>query len=374
MEVDCLLTRRPNASLSCPKAPSIWLYLVTNFFVFSPSRKKQCLTPPSMALLSTGITTSIGAEKSSPNYHHQEKCCPQEDLEFEYDCPVELFCHGTLPSPSASKADHDTTVSLEEGLNLLDQVHCDVSLGGSCNGICSVPSPPLSDCSSDSGVLGSVQSAEETFLAGLFGSDFSILQTSQLDQYSPTPSPSDRSTFSASPHASQEPHLKSEKEPPRAVKSDTIVLDKNRKNAEAARQNRIKKKKYVEGLEKECSSLKTENVVLKTKCHEYQNRCQRLQSEVVYLKGVLANESVLGSLIQNIPNVPGIQLTSSFRKRANPSSRSGVSSNTNATNEEGGASKRVKLDSSAGICLHVSKNVVSLEFCENCSKQASTLL
>ena len=325
-----------------------------------------------MALLSTGTAPSAGVEKNSPSYHLEEKCCPQEHELFEYDCPLELYCDGTLPAaePSDSRTDAaTTTVSLEEGLNLLDQVHCDVLLdaGGGRGGSYSVPSPPLSDCSSDSGVLGSIQSTEETFLAGLFGSDF--IQNSQFDAYSPTPSPSESSTsiFSQTvpaPDEHQAPRSKCEKE--NSAKADTAVLDKNRKNAEAARQNRIKKKKYVEGLEKERSSLKTENVVLKTKCHEYQTRCQRLQSEVDYLKSVLANESVLASLIQNIPSVPGVKLTSSFRKRANSSSSS-------SSAEGGVVTKKVKLTSSAGVCLHVSKNIVSLEFCENCSKQASTL-
>ncbi len=324
-----------------------------------------------MALLPTGTTPSVGVEKISPSYHLEEECCPPEDLKFEYDCPVELMCNGTLVSASQTSCDTEvTTVSLEEGLNLLDQVHCDVSLGGGVYS--SVPSPPLSDCSSDSGVLGSVQSTEETFLAGLFGSDFSLLQNSQLDLNSPTPSPSDQSAFSFAAQTSApdtyEPHSKCEKANAAAsTKADVTGVDKNRKNAEAARQNRIKKKKYVECLEKERSSLKTENVILKTKCHEYQSRCQRLQSEVDYLKNVLANESVLSSLIQNIPNIPGVKLTSSFRKRARPSSSSGN------TSEEGGAMKKMKIVSSAGVCLHVAKNLVSLEFCENCSKQASTL-
>ena len=94
-------------------------------------------------------------------------------------------------------------------------------------------------------------------------------------------------------------------------------LDRNKKNAEAARLNRQKKKRYVEDLEKTCSSLKTENVVLKTRCHEYQQKCTKLQSEVQYLKSVLINESTLSSLIQNIPQVKGVKLSSSFsRKRS----------------------------------------------------------
>jgi len=136
-------------------------------------------------------------------------------------------------------------------------------------------------------------------------------------------------------------------------------VEKNRKNAEAARQNRIKKKKYVEDLEKERSRLKTENVLLKTKCHEFQTKASKLQAEVQYLRSVLANDSALASLINNIPKAPEVKLTSSFRKRSRESNDSD-------------STKKLKIQSSnGGICLHVTKDVVSLEFCSQCSKQAA---
>ena len=293
----------------------------------------------------------------------KEKCCPEKDpeLAFDYDSPLDFL-------QEVSLAPKDDPVSLD----LLDQIQC-LASGGSV----SIPSPALSDSSSDSGVLGSVASTEgDLFLAGLFGSRSGLTSLvpdpPTMDLYhSPTPSPS-----SVTSPVSMEPPPPPQGPTPVSSRTrgrDTLleasranpVLQKNRKNAEAARQNRIKKKKYVEGLEKECSSLKRDNVVLKTRCHEFQSRCQKLQSEVAYLRGVLANDSVLGSLIQNIPGVPGVRLTSSFGKRSPPTASEPGSSN-------GGAKRRRLGATGAGVCLHVSKDVVSLEFCENCSKLASS--
>ena len=226
------------------------------------------------------------------------------------------------------------------------------------------PYSPTSDTSSDSGVLGSV-SEDDHFLAGLFGADFSVLQSSvsadcvfDSSVLSLSPQPPAKS-FELMPEPSPAA-VPSNPNEATSVKTDP-QLERNRKNAEAARQNRIKKKQHLEILEKEHSSLKTENVVLKTKCHEYQQRCQRLQSEVEYLKSVIANESALSNLIENIPNVSNVKLTTSFsRKRANPD-----------VSKAGPAKRARKAAHTGGVCLHVSKDVVSLEFCQNCSKQAA---
>lgn len=305
-----------------------------------------------MALLSTGILGSSGLTD------YEEKCCPEDQqLTFDYDSPVELLCE--IPLSGRTYDLHDLQcdgVSVEEGLNLLDQVH-----GSSLASVNSVPSPGSnSDCSWDSGLPGT---AEEQFLAGLFGTDLSLHPHTT---YSPTPSPTDQSTFSYSQKPTREAKSKNMAEfdevdyqgdQSRGGKVSETMTEKNRKNAEAARQNRLKKKKYMEDLEKNQASLKTENVVLKAKCHEYQTRCQRLQSEVAYLHSVLANDSALASLLENIPNVPKVKLTSSLGKRPNTSNQS--------------ATKMKRLETTGGVCLHVAKDSVSLEFCDNCSKKAS---
>ena len=190
----------------------------------------------------------------------------------------------------------------------------------------------------------------------MFGSDF------DLDSPSP-PSDSASRTISKNngPHAS---------------------MDKSRKNAEAARQNRLKKKKYMEELEQDRSRFRADNVVLKTRCTELQNRNRKLETEVAYLRSVLANQSTLSTLIKNIPGIPGVNLTSSFsRKRpgepaVNSASTSSSSSSTllpPTKRSKGGSNGSGLQQHSGGICLHVSKESVSLEFCAQCSLKSAQL-
>ncbi|CAI8054711.1 CREB/ATF bZIP transcription factor [Geodia barretti] len=152
-----------------------------------------------------------------------------------------------------------------------------------------------------------------------------------------------------------------------------VSMDKSRKNAEAARQNRLKKKKYMEELEQDRSRLRADNVVLKTRCTELQNRNRKLETEVAYLRSVLANQSTLSTLIKNIPGIPGVNLTSSFsRKRPGESAVDSASTSSSSstllppTKRSRGGSNAIG-SHSGGICLHVSKESVSLEFCAQCS-------
>lgn len=301
--------------------PVTFLYLSTG---------TEYLIPPSMALLSTGISSEV------------------------------LGTQGLQTSDILTAFGEDTGLQEEAVKELLSSatVQDQVSY--------IPPYSPGSDTSSDSGVLSGV-SEEDQFLAGLFGGDFSVLSSPVSGA---TPSAFDPSLLSlvypstASTELMPEPSatVTPSRQNERKSATPDPQLERNRKNAEAARQNRIKKKHYLESLEKERSSLKTENVVLKTKCHEYQQRCQRLQSEVEYLKSVIANESALSGLIENIPNVSSVKLTTSFsRKRSNPGE----------SKVQAPAKRAKKTAYSGGVCLHVSKDVVSLEFCQNCSKQAA---
>ena len=238
---------------------------------------------------------------------------------------------------------------------------------------------PVSNASADSGLDGGggliSPTENDTFLAELFGSDFPLLSQLSSTTITTTSSSESAQTTSSTTVNSNAPLLtsfylehmtteQSQKEPIE-TKIKESEADRNRRNAESARQNRLKKKRYLEELEKEHSDVKRENVILKTKCHEFQQRCQRLQSEVEYLKNVIANESMLSSLIQNIPNVPNVKLSSSFSSRKRPCSSSPKDSTP--------TSKRSKPSQSAGagVCLHVAKDQVSIEFCQHCSKQSA---
>lgn len=238
---------------------------------------------------------------------------------------------------------------------------------------------PVSTTSADSGVgLGGLPNPEsDSFLAELFGSEFPLLTPSctsaSLRGNATLPvnisaNVSLVSSVHAEPMLTQGENQASSSVDVKASVDESNV-EKSRKNAEAARQNRLKKKRYLEELEKEHSDVKRENVILKTKCYEYQQRCQRLQAEVEYLKNVIANESMLSSLIQNIPNVPNVNLTSSFASRKRPLPGSSTDKDSSAALKKSKSSKDVK--SSSGVCLHVAKDLVSIEFCQHCSRQAT---
>ena len=141
---------------------------------------------------------------------------------------------------------------------------------------------------------------------------------------------------------------------------------KNRRNAIAAKKNRERKKAQLNALEREVDQLKAENDSYKKRCTALESGILTLNKELEYYKAVLANESVLSKLLQNIPNVSGINLTTSLgvRKRQNGTSPSRPAKMIKPSNGQ-------LNPSTGGICLHVANNNVSLEFCSTCSSQAA---
>lgn len=193
-------------------------------------------------------------------------------------------------------------------------------------------------------------------------------------------------------------------------KDDEEDFDKNRKNAIAARENRIKKKKYVEGIETELEELKRENAVLKAKERRYDEVVGKLENQVSYLKNVIANQSTLSPLIQRLVTTPGITFTSNFlaqdtderptaeaqndaddeiidddpnkdeptrtdkvrkfvqtRSQTRGTKRSSPATESSPTGRKKACNDEVK----GGVCLHVAQGKVSLEFCSQCSIQAN---
>ncbi|XP_001623517.3 uncharacterized protein LOC5502323 [Nematostella vectensis] len=184
------------------------------------------------------------------------------------------------------------------------------------------------------------------------------------------------------------------------------IEEKNKKNAIAARENRAKKKKYVEDLEKTVQDLKEENQQLQTGHSKLQKTVEALNDEVSYYKNVLANQSTLSLLLNRIATTPGINFGTSFGKDAGGCSqgekrREVVEVSTNqqsssaamVTVEDEGISHRYHTRrarkrpaetgtssniavkhrpkaTSGGICLHVSQDKVSLEMCQHCSAKA----
>ena len=83
------------------------------------------------------------------------------------------------------------------------------------------------------------------------------------------------------------------------------------KSALSARAHREKKKQYVIGLEKSVKELSTDNKRLRTDMRDMERTIGDLKTEVEYLRGVLANQSTLSSLLRNIGQTPGVSFQSS---------------------------------------------------------------
>lgn len=72
------------------------------------------------------------------------------------------------------------------------------------------------------------------------------------------------------------------------------------RNAVLARQNRLKKKKYVEDLENELQDLRKENSKLKVSLSGYTKDVELVRKENVYLRNVLASSKEISQLIRSI--------------------------------------------------------------------------
>lgn len=143
--------------------------------------------------------------------------------------------------------------------------------------------------------------------------------------------------------------------------SDAI---KNRRNAIAAKKNRERKKAQFNALEREVEELRAENNSYKKRCAALESGILTLNKDLEYYKAVLANESVLSKLLQNIPNVSGIHLTSSLGKRQNGTAFERPAKVAKSSNGQFNPT-------TGGVCLHVAKDNISLEFCSKCSNQAA---
>lgn len=166
------------------------------------------------------------------------------------------------------------------------------------------------------------------------------------------------------------------------ITDEDAIAERNKRNAIAARENRQKKKKYVEGLENDVAELKEENKTLKTRNESMTTMIRKLSDEVKYLRSVLANESTISLLLKSVVSTPGISLSSSLMQS------SGSEANENKEEEErqyvtrskkrrsddsmeeASSSKRTRSSSSGGVCLHVNNGKVSLELCAKCERKA----
>ncbi|KAM4846834.1 CREB/ATF bZIP transcription factor isoform 2-T5 [Thomomys bottae] len=138
--------------------------------------------------------------------------------------------------------------------------------------------------------------------------------------------------------------------------------------AAAARLNRLKKKEYVMGLESRVRGLAAENQELRAENRELGRRVQALQEESRYLRAVLANETGLARLLSRLSGV-GLRLTTSLFRDSPAGDHDyalPVGKQPPELPEED--------DAAGGVCLHVDKDKVSVEFCSACARKASSSL
>ncbi|KAI4887799.1 hypothetical protein NFI96_005195 [Prochilodus magdalenae] len=138
------------------------------------------------------------------------------------------------------------------------------------------------------------------------------------------------------------------------------------KNAIAARMNRLKKKEYLNGLEQRVGSLTSENRLLKQENGNLNKRVEELENETRYLRAVLANESMLAQLLSRLSGVNGMKFSTSLFQESNENDHDYAMPRKRAKVEDKGAA--------GGVCLHVDKDHVSVEFCTKCAESASSSL
>ncbi|XP_008842393.1 CREB/ATF bZIP transcription factor isoform X2 [Nannospalax galili] len=139
--------------------------------------------------------------------------------------------------------------------------------------------------------------------------------------------------------------------------------------AAAARLNRLKKKEYVMGLESRVRGLAAENQELRAENRELGQRVQALQEESRYLRAVLANETGLARLLSRLSGV-GLRLTTSLFRDA----PAGDHDYALPLGKQPQEPREDDDDTAGGVCLHVDKDKVSVEFCSACARKASSSL
>lgn len=93
------------------------------------------------------------------------------------------------------------------------------------------------------------------------------------------------------------------------------------KNALLARENRLKKKRYIHGLEENLSNARRENEHLVEKLKEKDDTIEKLQKEIEYFKSILANVQEISSLINTIKQESPIPISTSLSVSTYPLKR-----------------------------------------------------
>lgn len=145
------------------------------------------------------------------------------------------------------------------------------------------------------------------------------------------------------------------------------------RNAVAARENREKKKAYIDGLERQLKETREANKKLMARVNTLQQENGELVTERDYFKGVLANDSSISILIRQLASTNQIQLVGTHFE-AKPSATTEAAkplrkSHRIATTK--GDTSPAIAGPTSGICLHIHNKKVSLEVCAKCSQKQS---
>lgn len=88
-----------------------------------------------------------------------------------------------------------------------------------------------------------------------------------------------------------------------------------------ARENRLKKKRYINGLEESLAAAKKQNENLETQLKNKDAIIENLKKEVIYFKSILANVQEISSLIRTVKQETSLPLTTSLPPAENPLKR-----------------------------------------------------
>jgi len=150
------------------------------------------------------------------------------------------------------------------------------------------------------------------------------------------------------------------------------------RNAIAARENREKKKQYIESLKKELAIKNKEVLAMKSSMTSITERNKELECETAYYKAIVANMPQIAALIDHMASAPNVKLigtsfTSGEQVLADvlkkPTHSTAIDSNSVRKSHRIAA----KVES-AGICFHVNNNNMSLELCSKCSEASKKLI
>ena len=155
--------------------------------------------------------------------------------------------------------------------------------------------------------------------------------------------------------------------------------------AEKAKEQRQRKKKFVQELQDTIDELKQEKAGLQQVNTQLNDKIGSLQEEISYLKGVIANQSELAKILRTVANIPGISINCSVlkndqgemgknnKRKCVPAGKKGVNlSDENTKKRRMDIEVNGELENNAGVCVHVQSGKVSLEFCPECSKKAKS--